>query len=223
MELSLAQFLEVIEDESVLIIDARPSAALMLGYVPNAIHITPATAKYAIAMDIIRKDSPLVFILDQSIAAETLAYFTKSGFTGIKGYLNGGFTTWAADKRYDLIIDVEVDELAMDIPFDEYLMVLDCRTEADFDKSHIKNSVSLPLADMGDPGSMSELDEHFNIYILTENGDNSTLAASLLKKQGIHNIRVVVGGWEAVQTLKDKFSFEVTKVKPTTDEDILLN
>ena len=223
MELSLAQFLEVIEDESVLIIDARPSAALMLGYVPNAIHITPATAKYAIAMDIIRKDSPLVFILDQSIAAETLAYFTKAGFTDIKGYLNGGFTTWAADKRYDLIIDVEVDELAMDIPFDEYLMVLDCRTEADFDKNHIKNSVSLPLADMGDPGSMSELDEHFNIYILTENGDNSTLAASLLKKQGIHNIRVVVGGWEAVQTLKDKFSFEVTKVKPSTDEDILLN
>jgi rhodanese-related sulfurtransferase len=196
----------------------------MEGYIPNSMHITPATAKYAIAMDIIRKDSSIVFIVEEAIAAETLAYFTKAEFTGIKGYLNGGFATWtSAGKRYDLIIDVEVDELAMDIPFDEYLMVLDCRTEADFDKSHIKNSVSLPLADMADPGSMSELDEHFNIYILTENGDNSTLAASLLKKQGIHNIRVVVGGWEAVQTLKDKFSFEITKTKPPTDDDILLN
>jgi len=224
MELSLAQFLEVIEDESVIIIDARPIATIMDGYTPNAIHITPATAKYAIAMDIIRKDSPIVFILEESIAAETLAYFTKAEFTGIKGYLHGGFYTWtSAGKRVDLIIDVEVDELAMDIPFDEYLMVLDCRTEADFDKSHIKNSVSLPLADMGDPGSMSELDEHFNIYILTENGDNSTLAASLLKKQGIHNIRIVLGGWEAVQTLKDKFSFEATKTKPPTDDNILLN
>ena len=225
MQVELAQFLEVIEDESILIIDARPSADLMLGYIPNAIHITPLTAKYAIAMDIIRKDSPIVFIVEETIAAETLAYFTKAEFTGIKGYLNGGFAAWTtAGKRYDLIIDVEVDELAMDIPFDEYLMVLDCRTEADFDKSHIKNSVSLPLADMGDPGSMSELDEHFNIYILTENGENSTLAASLLKKQGIHNVRIVLGGWEAVQTLKDKFSFEVTKTKtPTTDDDILLN
>ncbi|MCF8406430.1 MAG: rhodanese-like domain-containing protein [Chitinophagaceae bacterium] len=224
MQVSLAQFLEVIEDESVLIIDARPIASIMEGYIPNSIHITPATAKYAIAMDIIRKDSSIVFIVEEAIAAETLAYFTKAEFTGIKGYLNGGFATWtSAGKRYDLIIDVEVDELAMDIPFDEYLMVLDCRTEADFDKSHIKNSVSLPLADMADPGSMSELDEHFNIYILTENGDNSTLAASLLKKQGIHNIRVVVGGWEAVQTLKDKFSFEITKTKPPTDDDVLLN
>ena len=89
MQVELAQFLTIIEDESVLIIDARPSAAFMLGYVPNAIHITPLTAKYAIAMDIIRKDSPLVFILEESIAAETLAYFTKAAFTGIKGYLKG--------------------------------------------------------------------------------------------------------------------------------------
>jgi len=223
MQVELAQFLRVIEDESVIIIDARPSEAFMLGYVPNAIHITPLTAKYAIAMDIIKKDSPLVLILEESIAAETLAYFTKAEFTGIKGYLEGGFGTWSSNKRVDLIIEVEVDELAMDIPFDEYLMVLDCRSENDFDKNHIKNSVSLPLADMGDPGSLSELDEHFNIYIITENGENSTLAASLLKKQGIHNIRVVAGGWEAVESLKEKFSFEVTKVKPMSDDDFLLN
>jgi rhodanese-related sulfurtransferase len=70
---------------------------------------------------------------------------------------------------------------------------------------------------------LSELDEHFNIYIITENGENSTLAASLLKKQGIHNIRVVAGGWEAVESLKEKFSFEVTKVKPMSDDDFLLN
>lgn len=73
MQLSLAQFLEVIEDESVLIIDARPISSIMEGYIPNAIHITPATAKYAIAMDIIRKDSPIVFIVEDAIAAETLA------------------------------------------------------------------------------------------------------------------------------------------------------
>ena len=223
MQVELAQFLRIIEDESVIIIDARPSEAFMLGYVPNAIHITPLTAKYAIAMDIIKKDSPLVLILEESIAAETLAYFTKAEFSGIKGYLEGGFGTWSSNKRVDLIIEVEVDELAMDIPFDEYLMVLDCRSENDFDKNHIKNSVSLPLADMGDPGSLSELDEHFNIYIITENGENSTLAASLLKKQGIHNIRVVAGGWEAVESLKEKFSFEVTKVKPMSDDDFLLN
>ena len=108
MQVELAQFLTIIEDESVLIIDARPSAAFMLGYVPNAIQSTPFTAKYAIAMDIIRKDSPLVFILDQSIAAETLAYFTKAEFTGIKGSLVSIEDTIKGFKR---ILSGELDHL----------------------------------------------------------------------------------------------------------------
>jgi hypothetical protein len=65
-----------------------------------------------------------------------------------------------------------------------------------------------------DPGSMSELDEHFNIYIISEDGSTNTLAASMLKKQGIHNIRIVNDGWVAVKALKDKFNFETIK-KPT--------
>lgn len=222
MSLSLTQFLEIIKDENTIIIDARPLVSLREGYIQSALHITPSTAKYAIAMDIINKESPIVFILEPSIAEETLAYFTKAGFTQIKGFLEGGFPTWiTAQKKYDLIIEVEVDELAMDIPFDEYLMILDVRSEEDFNKSHIQNAVSLPLADMGDPGSMSELDEHFNIYILSENGENSTLAASLLKKQGIHNVRIVTGGWQAVQTLAEKFKFESSPTPPNTQEDIL--
>lgn len=224
MSLSLTTFLEIIEDEKNIIIDARSLDTFLEGFIPNSIHITPATAKYAIAMDIIKKDSPLVFILDEATAKETLAYFSKAQFTEIKGYLEGGYATWiAANKKNDLIIEVEVDELAMDIPFDEYLMILDCRAEEDFNKKHIQNAVSLPLAEMGDPGSMSELDEHFNIYILSENGQNSTLAASLLKKQGIHNVRIVAGGWEAVQSLAEKFVFETTKMMPDKEEDLLLN
>jgi rhodanese-related sulfurtransferase len=70
---------------------------------------------------------------------------------------------------------------------------------------------------MGDPGSMSELDEHFNIYIITDNGESNTLAASLLKKQGIHNIRIVKGGWQELLEIKDKFSFETTKQKPSEE------
>ena len=108
MQVELAQFLTIIEDESVLIIDARPSAAFMLGYVPNAIHITPLTAKYAIAMDIIRKDSPLVFILDQSIAAETLAYFTKAEFTGIKGISMASSSTSTSIIKSTLLLAAQV-------------------------------------------------------------------------------------------------------------------
>ena len=219
MSLSIEEFQTLLKDESVFIIDTRPAELFVDGYIPNALNITPATIKYAIAMGILTKDTPMVFVTEDELVAETMAYFIKAEFTQIKGYLIGGFASWvAASKRYDLIIEVEVDELAMDIPFDEYLMVLDTREEPVFDKQHIKNSVAVPLSEMGDPGSMSELDEHFNIYIITDNGESNTLAASLLKKQGIHNIRIVKGGWEELLQIKDKFSFESTKQKPAEED-----
>ena len=145
--------------------------------------------------------------------------FELLGYTQVKGYLQGGFSTWSeAEQKIDLIIEVEVDELAMDIPFDEYLMILDIRAEEVYDKAHIKNSINLPLIEFGDPGAMSELDEHFNIYLIDDLGKQLLLAASVLKKQGIHNIRIVQDGWDAVEFLKNKFTI-VSSPKKNPSED----
>ena len=218
MSLTLAQFKQLQEDESIFIIDARPTEEWIDGHIPNSLHITPATAKYAVAMELIDKETPIVFILPDTMGQSVMAYFEKAGFTNIKGYLQGGYKTWQeATLKIDLVIEVEVDELAMDIPFDEFLMVLDVREEAAYNRGHIKNSISIPLFEFTDPGSMSELDEHFNIYIVSENGESNTIAASLLKKQGIHTIRIVHGGWVAVETLKEKFTITKNKEKPSED------
>ena len=218
MSLTLAQFETLIGDEGVQIIDTRPSELWMDGHIPNSLHITPATVKYAVAMGLIEKDTPIAFILPDTLGASVIAYFEKGGFTNSKGYLEGGYATWLnSNKKIDLLIEVEVDELAMDMPFDEFLMVLDIRTEDAYNQGHIKDSISIPLLEFPDPGSMSELDEHFNIYIVSETGESNSLAASLLKQQGIHNIRIVKDGWEAVQFLKERFTIEKTKVKPNPD------
>jgi hydroxyacylglutathione hydrolase len=220
MVIAFEQFKSLLEDPSVTLIDTRLPAQWMDGHIPNSLHITPATVKFAVAMGVIEKNTSLLFILDPQLEKETLAYFKEAGFSNIKGYLEGGYATWINKQQaIDLLIEVEPDELAMDIPFDEFLMPLDIREETAFNTSHVKNSVSLPLSEFMDPGSMSELDEHFNIYVISEDGTSNTLAASILKKQGIHNIRVVMDGWEGVQFLKDKFSFETIKKAKITKTD----
>jgi hydroxyacylglutathione hydrolase len=219
MELSLAQFLTLSKDDSVQIIDTRTDADFLQGYIPGSIHIALDEIKTLNALKIIEQDCPILLVCTQGTEAILLKRFELLGYTQVRGYLQGGFSTWSdAEQKIDLIIEVEVDELAMDIPFDEYLMILDIRAEEVYDKGHIKDAIHLPLIEFGDPGAMSELDEHFNIYIIDDLGKQLLLAASVLKKQGIHNIRIVQDGWDAVEFLKNKFTI-VASPKKIIDSD----
>jgi rhodanese-related sulfurtransferase len=219
MELSLAQFLTLSKDDSVQIIDTRTDADFLQGYIHGSIHIALDEIKTLNALKIIEQDCPILLVCTQGTEAILLKRFELLGYTQVRGYLQGGFSTWSdAEQKIDLIIEVEVDELAMDIPFDEYLMILDIRAEEVYDKGHIKDAIHLPLIEFGDPGAMSELDEHFNIYIIDDLGKQLLLAASVLKKQGIHNIRIVQDGWDAVEFLKNKFTI-VASPKKIIDPD----
>jgi rhodanese-related sulfurtransferase len=226
MELSLDQFLILSKDDSVQIIDTRLDTEFLLGYIPGSIHIALDEIKTLNALKIIEQDCPIVLVCTQGTEEILIKRFELLGYTQVRGYLQGGFETWSeAGQKIDLIIEVEVDELAMDIPFDEYLMILDIRAEEVYDKAHIKDSVHLPLIEFGDPGAMSELDEHFNIYIIDDLGKQLLLAASVLKKQGIHNIRIVQDGWDAVDFLKNKFTIVASPKKNNAEdlEDVQLN
>lgn len=219
MSLSVEQFQQYLTQENAFIIDTRDESAFLNGFIPSSVHFKPEIIHQAAALGLLSFEQPLLFVGENENEKIAISYFEKLGFTNIKGWLEGGFDAWTnANKRYDLIIEVEVDELAMDIPFDEFLMVLDIRTEEQYNQGHIKNAIHIPLLDFSDPGSMSELDEHFNIYILSQEGETNTLAASILKKQGIHNIRVVKEGWDSVLSLKDKFTIEQTKKNKDTEE-----
>lgn len=224
MVLSLAQFLSLSQDESVQIIDTRIDANFLQGYIPGSIHVALDEIKTLNALKIIEQDCPIILVCDEGTEEILIKRFELLGYTQVKGYLEGGFSTWsAAGEKIDLVIEVEVDELAMDIPFDAYLMILDIRTEDVYDKGHIKDSINLPLIEFGDPGAMSELDEHFNIYLIDDSGKQLLLAASILKKQGIHNIRIVQDGWDAVEFLKNKFTIVATPKKDANSESFLDN
>lgn len=224
MVLSLAQFLSLSQDESVQIIDTRIDANFLQGYIPGSIHVALDEIKTLNALKIIEQDCPIILVCDEDTEEILIKRFELLGYTQVKGYLEGGFPTWsAAGEKIDLVIEVEVDELAMDIPFDSYLMILDIRTEDVYDKGHIKDSINLPLIEFGDPGAMSELDEHFNIYLIDDSGKQLLLAASILKKQGIHNIRIVQDGWDAVEFLKNKFTIVATPKKDANSESFLDN
>jgi rhodanese-related sulfurtransferase len=90
-----------------------------------------------------------------------------------------------------MIIEVDADEVAMDLPHDGNMLLVDCRMESEFDEQHISGAYSLPPSALGDIALVSALPEKANLYLYCNDSVQSTLAASVLKRHGIHNLRVV--------------------------------
>jgi hydroxyacylglutathione hydrolase len=146
----------------------------------------------------------MIIVTEVGKEKEAVIRLARVGFTNVIGYVDGGFEAWKkAGEEIDLVINVEADEFAMDIPFDEKLVVLDVRKPTEFAEGHVKNAVNLPLSEMIDPLNLSDFEDDQNIYVHCQGGYRSIIASSLLKRQGIHNIRNIVGGYNKIVEQKN--------------------
>jgi hydroxyacylglutathione hydrolase len=209
--LSPAAFQQKAREEDVIILDTRTSGIFTQGFVPGSISIGLDGRFAEWAGSLLPFDKKIILITEAGKEKESIVRLARVGFDKMEGYLEGGYEAWqSAGLPLDMIIDVEADELAMDIPFDNNLIVVDVRKEPEYASGHIKDAVNIPLTDLMDPGSMADLDDQHNIYVHCAGGYRSIIASSLLKRQGIHNIRNVVGGWKAISEMPDKFEVEKT-------------
>ena len=134
---------------------------------------------------------------------ESLIRLTRVGFDQLVGYLDGGFETWRnSGEPIDIIIDIEADEMKMDINYDPKMVIVDVRKELEFDNGHVQTAVNMPLNSMIDVSTLSNFEDTDNIYVHCAGGYRSVIASSLMKRQGIHNLRNVLGGYEQIKIIE---------------------
>ncbi len=195
--------------EDILVVDTRPADLFIEGFVPSSIFIGLEGRFAEWAGNLLSFNKTLLLITEKGKEEETVIRLARVGFATIEGYLKGGFDAWQkAGENVDMIISVEADELAMDIPFDPYLQVVDVRKEIEFADGHVKAAINMPLADMTDVAMIAGFEENQNLYIHCGGGYRSVIACSLLKKQGLHNLRNVTGGWGKI---KEEKSIKIEK------------
>lgn len=193
----------IVADDTVLIVDTRPGSVFVNGFVPGSIFIGLEGRFAEWAGSLLPFDKNILLITEAGKEKETAIRLARVGFERFKGYLEGGFEAWQkSGNEIDVIINVEPDELAMDLPFDEHLLVIDVRKEPEFAEGHIKDAVNMPLTDLVDPGIMADINDNDNLYVHCAGGYRSIIACSMFKRQGIHNLRNVSGGWAAIKEEK---------------------
>jgi hydroxyacylglutathione hydrolase len=208
--LSVAEFKQLSTSE-VTVLDTRPAPLFTQAFIPGSINIGLEGRFAEWAASLISFDKDILLVAEPGKETESLVRLARVGFERIKGYLAGGFEAWkSAGEPVDMIINVEPDEMAMDLPFDENMVVVDVRREAEFADGHIAGAVNIPLEEMTDPATMANITENQNLYVHCAGGYRSVIAASLLKREGIHNLRNVVGGYAKIQELN---KVEIVKEK----------
>jgi len=196
------------------ILDTRNAAVFINGYIPGSIFIGLEGRFAEWAGSILSFDKPLLLVTETGKAEETIIRLARVGFSNMEGYLQGGIDAWInAGEKIDMIIDVEPDEFAMDIPHDQHLQAVDVRRETEFAEGHVKGAINMPLNDMTDVALLGSFEDNQNLYLYCGGGYRSVIAASLLKRQGIHNLRNITGGWEKIK--------EEKKIKVDKDLSIL--
>jgi hydroxyacylglutathione hydrolase len=201
--LTIDQFKQLANEPKTLILDTRHADTFTLGFIPGSISIGLEGRFAEWAGALLPFDETILLVCEEGKEEETIIRLARVGFDKVSGFLQGSFDAWSkAGEPIDIIIDVEADELAMDMPHDDRLLVVDVRKETEFADGHVKDAVNLPLSEMNDPGLLANIDDRDNLYVHCAGGYRSVIASSIIKKQGFHNLRNVVGGFAKIKEQK---------------------
>lgn len=190
---------ELLANESgAIIIDVRHQNDFVKGHIPQSIFIglDGGFAPWVGAL-IGNVKQPLLIISPQGREEETITRLSRVGFDHTLGYLEGGFEAWKnSGKEYDIISSIVAKDLEGFIK-EKKVDVFDVRKESEYISEHIPNAQNMPLDFLND--HLNQFPEKDTFYVHCAGGYRSVIAASILKKRGIHNLVDVQGGFKAIK------------------------
>ncbi len=206
--LSVMAFKNKIE-EDVIVLDTRNASGFTECFIPGSIFIGLEGRFAEWAGSLLPFHQRMILVTENGKEEETIVRLARVGFDKVEGYLKGSFEAWKkAGEDFDLIIDIETDEMAIDVKHDTKVTVVDVRTEAEFADGHVKNATNIPLAEMTDVAQIANFEDDQHLYVHCGSGYRSVIACSLLKRQGYHNLRNILGGWGKI---KEESSIKTAK------------
>jgi DMSO/TMAO reductase YedYZ molybdopterin-dependent catalytic subunit/glyoxylase-like metal-dependent hydrolase (beta-lactamase superfamily II) len=144
------------------------------------------------------RERPLVIVAEPGREQEAALRLGRIGFDNVAGYLDGGME--ALGPRPDLLARVEritAVTLAERLTDPAPPLVLDVRAESEWRQARIGGSVNIPLGQL--LARRNELPAERPLVIHCQTGYRSSIAASLLQREGRQEIADLVGGLDAWQ------------------------
>ena len=192
---------KIAQNQEIILLDCRTAASFDEAYIAGSIYVGNQIVKKTRLLKLPPEQEILILLEEKE--TETIEIFNKMGFENVKTVVPfDDITELAQLGLLDLMISIDPDELAMDLPFDEKARIIDLREEDQFEKAHIEGAENITLEEFSDVGTIAEIEENENIY-LYGNPDDVSFVGSLIKRQGVHNFRKIQASFEDIATTEN--------------------
>jgi hydroxyacylglutathione hydrolase len=171
-------------------------------HVPGAINVGRGPSLPTWVGWLLPPDAPLILVLEQQEDwTETVTALARVGYEQVVGYLMGGMASWAeAALPMAQVPQWSVEALRERLASDGQ-QVLDVRTDAEWEAGHIDGATHCPLPDL--PTRVDDFPRGRTTAVICGTGYRSSIATSLLARQGFANVVNVLGGmiaWDAAKS-----------------------
>lgn len=185
-----------------LVVDAREIEAFGGAHVAGALNIALRDLFPVWAGRVLDPERPLLLVLPRHADPdEAVRHLYRIGFDRIEGWLAGGMPAWIeAGLPFVRRRDLSVHQLreTLDAATGDGLQVLDVRSPGEWAEGHIPGAVHRFVPRLAEEGVEGlGLDPERPLAIYCGSGYRSSLAASLLERRGLADVRNVPGSWSA--------------------------
>jgi hydroxyacylglutathione hydrolase len=180
-----------------LVLDIRSKEAFAGGHIAGSINIPLAPGLSTWAGWMLPADRPLLLVAENPAdVPAAVTQLIRIGLDDVRGYLDGGINSWQLEG-YPLnsLATLSVHDLARRIAGGTKLLVLDVRTDGEYQAGHIEDALHIHGGKL--PERLAEIDPDSQVAVVCGSGYRSAVAASVLKREGFEEVFNVLGGMQA--------------------------
>ncbi|MBN1938604.1 MAG: MBL fold metallo-hydrolase [Candidatus Aminicenantes bacterium] len=177
-----------------VVVDARSYEAFGGQHVPGSLNI-PFGGNFAtFAGWVVPPEKDIYLVTEDGVEPEEVAvWLHRVGVDRIKGVLEGGLFAWARTGRHTgHVPQLSSRELHGKASGKARLAILDVRAAREYQAFHIKGAINIPAPDLRH--RHRELHPEAPLVVICSTGHRSSLAASLLLRQGFKSVMNAAGG-----------------------------
>lgn len=178
------------------VLDSREADDFAARYLIDSINV-PLSGRFALyAGMVLSHDAPIVVVAPKGKEEQTIVRLGRIGFDNVIGFTRGGISAFEKnDKLLSSVPRTDAKKLSDVLCTNEAPLVLDVRNDGEIKEASIPHTVNIPLSEL--PRRFSEVPRNRPIVIECATGCRSSVAASLMRREGYNNVTDLAGGIEA--------------------------